>query len=286
MSFKTALIQNTATPDLAHDLEKLAGMIREAAGQGASFVATPEYCAGLDTQGAKLFPVAYAEEQHPALPVFRSLARDLNIWLLIGSIGVKSPDGRIFNRSYMIDPTGNIAARYDKLHLFDIDLEEGKSYCESATIAPGSEAVIAPCVEGSIGLSICYDIRFPQLYRAYAQSGAEMLAAPAAFTRITGEAHWHVLQRARAIENGAYVISPCQCGTLSGGAECFGHSLIVDPWGKILADGGTEPGIVMAEIDLDLVRQTRSRIPSLRHDRSMTLRNEFSHQAPKIRAAE
>jgi predicted amidohydrolase len=271
MTFKTALIQNTATPDLAHDVSVLTRMIREAAGLGASFVATPEYCAGLDTKDGKLFPVAHSEGEHPALPAFRTLASDLGIWLLIGSIGVKSPDGRIFNRSYMFDLKGNIAARYDKLHLFDIDLDDSRSYRESATISGGGEAVIAPCVEGSIGLSICYDIRFPQLYRAYAQAGAEMLAAPAAFTRITGEAHWHVLQRARAIENGAFVISPCQCGTLSGGAECFGHSLIVDPWGKVLADGGTEPGIVMADIDLELVAETRRRIPSLRHDRPVSL---------------
>jgi predicted amidohydrolase len=128
--------------------------------------------------------------------------------------------------------------------------------------------VIAPCAEGTIGLSICYDIRFPHLYRAYAQNGADMLAAPAAFTRLTGEAHWHVLQRARAIENGAYVLAPAQCGTLSGGAECFGHSLIVDPWGRVLADGGERPGIAMAEIDLAAVRETRRRIPSLRHDRA------------------
>jgi predicted amidohydrolase len=267
MSFNAACIQNTATPDLAHDIAVLSGMIREAAAGGAAFVATPEYCAGLDTRDGKLFPVAHEESQHPAIPAFAALARDLEIWLLIGSVGVKAPDGRILNRSYMFDRHGQIAARYDKIHLFDIDLGEGHSYRESATIAAGANAVLAPCVEGSIGLSICYDIRFPHLYRAYAQVGAEMLAAPAAFTRVTGEAHWHVLQRARAVENGAYVLSPCQCGTLSGGAECFGHSLIVDPWGRVLADGGERPGIIMAKIDLALVAETRRRIPSLRHDR-------------------
>lgn len=271
MTFKAACIQSTATPDLAHDIGVLTAMIREAAGMGASFIATPEYCAGLDTREGKLFPVAFTEAEHPALPAFQSLAKELGIFLLIGSIGIKSPDGRIFNRSFMLDKSGAIAARYDKIHLFDINLGEGKLYHESATIAPGDKGVIAPCAEGLIGLSICYDIRFPHLYRAYATAGAEMLAAPAAFTRVTGEAHWHLLQRARAIENGAYVISPGQCGTVSGGAECYGHSLIVDPWGRVLADGGGKPGIVIAEIDLEQVRLTRQRIPSLTHDRPYTM---------------
>ena len=271
MSFKAACIQTTATPDLRHDMGVLDRMIREAAREGARFVATPEYCAGLDTKDGKMFPVAYREEEHPALPHMQDLARDLGIWLLIGSIGVKAPDGRIFNRSFMLSPEGAIAARYDKVHLFDIDLGEGRSYRESATIAPGERGVVAPCAEGMIGLSICYDIRFPDLYRAYAKAGAGMLAAPAAFTKVTGEAHWHVLQRARAIENGAYVISPGQCGTLSGGAQCYGHSLIVDPWGRVLADGGEAPGMVLAEIDLSLVDETRRRIPSLTHDRPFTL---------------
>lgn len=270
MSFIAACVQSTATPDLDRDIRTLTGFIREAAARGARFIATPEYCAGLDTKGGKLFPVAFVEAEHPVLPAMQALAKELKLWLLIGSIGVKAPDGRIFNRSFMIAPSGAIAARYDKIHLFDIDLGEGRVYHESATIAAGQAAVIAPCAEGMIGLSICYDIRFPHLYRAYAQAGAEMIAGPAAFTRVTGEAHWHVLQRARAIENGAYVISPGQCGTLSGGAECYGHSLIIDPWGRVLADGGTEPGVITAEIDLAQVAETRRRIPSLRHDRAFT----------------
>ena len=270
MSFIAACVQSTATPDIAHDIRVLTDFIREAAARGARFIATPEYCAGLDTRDGKMFPVAFTEAEHPVLPAMQGLAKELKVWLLVGSVGVKAPDGRIFNRSFMIAPSGAIAARYDKIHLFDIDLGGGRVYHESATIAAGKNAVIAPCAEGTIGLSICYDIRFPHLYRTYAQAGAEMIAAPAAFTRVTGEAHWHVLQRTRAIENGAYVISPGQCGTLSGGAECFGHSLIVDPWGRVLADGGTEPGIITAEIDLALVRQTRSRIPSLTHDRAFS----------------
>ena len=267
MSFIAACVQSTATPDVEADIRVLTDFIRAAAAKGARFVATPEYCAGLDTRDGKMFPVAFIEAEHPVLPAMQRLATDLKLWLLIGSIGVRAADGRIFNRSFMLSPAGAIAARYDKIHLFDIDLGEGRAYHESATIAAGRNAVIAPCAEGLIGLSICYDIRFPHLYRAYAQEGADMFAAPAAFTRVTGEAHWHVLQRARAIENGAYVIAPGQCGTLSGGAECYGHSLIVDPWGRVLADGGTAPGIVTAEIDLLQVAETRRRIPSLLHDK-------------------
>jgi len=268
MSFIAACVQSTATPDIQQDIRILTDFIREAAAKGARFIATPEYCAGLDTRDGKMFPVAFAEAEHPVLPAMQGLAKELKVWLLIGSIGVRAPDGKIFNRSFMISPSGAIAARYDKIHLFDIDLGEGRVYRESATVEAGGTAVIAPCAEGMIGLSICYDIRFPHLYRAYAQAGAEMIAAPAAFTRVTGEAHWHLLQRARAIENGAYVISPGQCGTLAGGADCYGHSLIVDPWGRVLADGGTEPGVITAEIDLALVKETRRRIPSLIHDRA------------------
>ena len=270
MTFKAACIQMTATPSVADDIATLTRLISQAVAMGAKFVATPEYCAGLDTRDGKLFPVAPREEDHPVLPAMHSLARKHGIWLLIGSIGVAAPDGRIKNRSYMIGPDGAISARYDKLHLFDINLGEGKAYQESATIAPGHDAVIAPCAEGNIGLSICYDLRFAALYRAYGKAGAEMLAIPAAFTKVTGEAHWHILNRARAIENGAYVIAPCQCGTLSGGAECYGHSLIVDPWGRILADGGEQEGVISAEIDLEQVRLTRSRISSLTHDRPFT----------------
>jgi predicted amidohydrolase len=271
MSFTVACIQNSATPDVAHDLDVLGRLVAEAAAAGARFVATPEYCAGLETRDGRSYPFAAAEGDHPAIPAMAGLARRHRAWILIGSIGVETPDGRILNRSLMLSPDGAIAARYDKLHLFDVDLGPGKTYRESATIAPGDAAVVSPCVEGRIGLSICYDLRFPALYRAHAQAGAEMLAIPAAFTRLTGEAHWHVLNRARAIENGAYVIAPCQYGTLAGGAQCYGHSLIVDPWGRVLADGGEAEGIAVAEIDLELVRETRRRIPSLRHDRPYTV---------------
>jgi len=172
---------------------------------------------------------------------------------------------------YLIDRSGRVTARYDKIHMFDVDLGEAGKIQESATIAPGDQAVLATAEGAQIGLSICYDLRFAALYRTLAQAGAEVLAIPAAFTRITGEAHWHVLNRARAIENGAFVIAPCQHGKLTGGGECFGHSLIVDPWGQVLADGGEGEGFVTAEIELARVAAARGRIPSLTHDRRFTL---------------
>jgi predicted amidohydrolase len=271
MTFKAACVQNRATPDVHHDIAVLSRLIGRAAAEGATFIATPEYCAGLDTRNGTMLPFAVPEAEHPVIPAMAALARRHGAWLLIGSIGVKAPDGRINNRSLMLASDGRIVARYDKIHLFDVNLGDGKTYRESATIAPGGDAVLSPCGAATIGLSICYDLRFAALYRAYARAGASLLAIPAAFTRMTGEAHWHVLNRARAIENGAYVIAPCQYGTLSGGAQCFGHSLIVDPWGRVLADGGDGEGIVVADIDLALVAETRARIPSLLHDRPFTI---------------
>jgi predicted amidohydrolase len=268
MIFTAACIQNSATPNVHHDIGVLTRLINEAAAEGAKFIATAEYCAGLETREGLLYPYAVAEQDHPVIPALAGLAVKHGAWVLIGSIGVKAPDGRIFNRSIMLNPQGKIAARYDKIHMFDVNLGEGKVYRESATIAPGQEAVQSPLFSETVGLSVCYDLRFAGFYRAYAQAGARMLAIPAAFTRLTGEAHWHVLVRARAIENGAYVVAPCQYGTLAGGAQCYGHSLIVDPWGRVLADGGEAEGVITAEIDTELVDLTRGRIPSLQHDRS------------------
>lgn len=270
-TFKAACIQNCATPDVARDIDVLSALVDRAGSSGASLIALPEYCAGLDTRNGNLFPVAFAEHDHPIVPVMAAAARRHSAWILIGSVGVKARDGRIFNRSLMIDPAGAIAARYDKIHLFDVDVGDGQVYRESATIAPGNEAVLSDGPGGPIGLTICYDLRFAGLYRGLAKAGARILAVPAAFTRVTGRAHWHVLNRARAIENGAYVIAPCQYGTLAGGAECYGHSLIIDPWGRILAEGGEDEGIIMAEIDPALVADTRARIPSLMNDRPFTV---------------
>jgi predicted amidohydrolase len=281
-TFKVACIQNSATPDVEHDIADCLSLIDEAQRAGAELIALPEYCAGLATRDGLLLPTAYAEAEHPAIAAFTRAARNHGSWILVGSLGVRAADGRIFNRSLMIDASGDIAARYDKLHLFDVELGDDKIYRESATIAPGHNAVLSPCFDGSlIGLSVCYDLRFAPLYRAYARAGAEMLAIPSAFTRITGEAHWHVLNRARAIENGAFVIAPCQYGTIAGGAQVFGHSLIVSPWGRVLADGGEERGIIVAEIDLGEVARARQRIPSLAHERAIVL-----DRPPTAKAAE
>jgi predicted amidohydrolase len=268
---KVACIQNCATPEVEDNIATCLELTRRAAAAGAKLVALPEYFSGLRTEGVRIVPAAFREFEHPVIPAFAAAARELGVTVLLGSLGIEASDGRILNRSYVLDRQGRITARYDKIHLFDVDLGEGKAVRESATIAPGSEAVIAPAEGAMIGLSICYDLRFAQLYRALAQAGAEVLAVPAAFTKLTGQAHWHVLNRARAIENGAYVLAPCQFGTLAGGVECFGHSLIVDPWGRVLADGGEEEGIVTVAIDLAEVAAARRRIPSLQHDRPFRL---------------
>ena len=260
-------MQNCATPDVHENIEVSVRLARDAAKMGAQLIATPEYFSGLRTEDGKFLPTAFREEEHPVLPAFSDLARELNVWFLLGSVGVENDDGRISNRSYVLDNSGKIVARYNKIHMFDVNLEQG-SYRESATISPGEEAVVAETPWAQLGLSICYDVRFAALYRSLARMGAEILATPAAFTKVTGEAHWHILQRARAIEHGCYVIAPCQYGTLSGGGQCYGHSLIVDPWGEVLADGGEGEGVIVSEIDLDTVKTARQRIPALEHDRA------------------
>lgn len=265
--FKLACVQNSAVAEVARNIEIAGRLTREGCDRGAQLVCLPEYFSGVTLRDGLLHPAAFAEDRHPVLQAFADLARDRRVWLLLGSLGVLAADGRIFNRAYLLDRSGAVAARYDKIHMFDVELAAGQPLRESATIAPGDHAVIAATDLGKIGFSICYDLRFPQLYRRLAQAGAEILTAPAAFTRVTGEAHWHVLIRARAIENGCYLAAPCQYGTLPGGAECFGHSLIVDPWGKVLADGGEGEGVVLAEIDPAQVLAARARIPAITHDR-------------------
>ncbi len=282
--FKIACVQNCAVAEVERNIDIAGRLTRAAIGQGAAIVALPEYFSGVALQDGLLHPAAFAEARHPVLQAFADLARERRTWLLLGSLGVLAGDGRIFNRGYLLDPEGAVAARYDKIHMFDVELTEGAPLRESATIAPGDCAVLADTGFCAMGLSICYDLRFPQLYRRLAQAGAEVLAVPAAFTKVTGEAHWHVLNRARAIENGCYVVAPCQYGTLPGGAACFGHSLIVDPWGAVLADGGEAEGIVLAEIDPGAVVRARSRIPALSHDRPFqfrldTGRSTYSKQA-------
>ncbi len=269
--FVAACIQNNASPDVNENIEACLSLASEAVQAGAEFIATPEYFSGLRTEDALLIPTSFCEESHPVIPAFQNAAKQMNVWFLLGSLGVTNPDGRISNRSYVIDPKGEITARYNKIHMFDVELEPGKFYTESATIFPGGESVVAETPWGGLGLSICYDLRFAALYRTLAKSGASILATPAAFTKVTGEAHWHVLNRARAIEHGCFVIAPCQHGKISGGGEAYGHSLIVDPWGNVLADGGEGEGIAMAEIDMALVGQARRKIPALTHDRDIDI---------------
>ena len=242
-------------------------LIGEAKERGADYVLTPEMTNILDIKRERLFATITSEEQDTSLATFRELARSFGIYLHIGSLAIKLPSERAANRSFLIDRRGEVVARYDKIHMFDVDLANGESYRESNSCRPGECAVVANLPWGRLGLSICYDLRFPALYRALADAGSSFIAIPAAFTKITGEAHWHVLNRARAIENGAFVFAAAQGGDHENGRSTFGHSLIVDPWGRIVAEGGTEPGIVMAKIDPAEVATARARIPSLQHGR-------------------
>ena len=223
------------------------------------------------SDGGRLVPPSSPEAIHPVLDALRDLASKRNVWVQIGSVAVDGPDGKIRNRGYMIDAEGGLAGAYDKIHLFDVDLDEGAVYRESDTVAPGAEAQVYDTFFGKVGHTICYDLRFPGLFRDLAQAGAEILCCPAAFTKMTGEAHWHILNRARAIENTAFVVSTCAIGDIAGGGESYGHSLVVSPWGEVLADGGDIPGVVHAQIDLDDVATTADRVPSLRHDRGYTM---------------
>lgn len=266
--FTVACIQHTAAREMAPNIETLSSMIREAASGGADLIALPEMCTMLEPSDELIFAKTHEEEDDPGLAAFRALARETGRWILIGSILVRAGGNRVANRSFLVDASGEVVARYDKLHLFDVTLKDGEAYKESATVKPGSRAVAAATPWGVLGLSVCYDLRFAALYRALAQAGASFLAVPAAFTYTTGKAHWHVLVRARAIETGSFVFAPDQGGTHAEGRRTFGHSLIVDPWGRVLADGGPEPGIVAAEIDPAKVAEARGMIPSLRHDRA------------------
>lgn len=268
MPFRAACVQLRSSDDVADNIRAASALIREARANGAAFVATPENTTLMAPDGGAKLERSFAEDCDPALPVFRSLAEELNIWLLIGSLAIRTGDTKTANRSFLIDPAGRIVARYDKIHLFDVELPSGEKYRESDTVKGGGETVLADLPWGKIGLSICYDLRFPGLYRALAQTGAFVLTVPSAFTETTGKAHWHVLLRARAIENGAFVIAPAQGGLHANGRRTYGHSLIVSPWGEILAEGGTEPGVLIADIDPAASAAARAQIPSLRHDRA------------------
>lgn len=266
-----ACIQLCSGDDVMENVKTASSLVRQAARDGAQFIATPENTCLMAPDGGAKIEKTFPENEDPALPVFRALAAELNISLLIGSLAIKTSDTKTANRSYLIGTDGKIVARYDKIHLFDVKLASGEAYRESDTVEAGDKAVVAALGWGKLGMSVCYDLRFPNLYRDLAKAGADILAVPSAFTETTGKAHWHLLVRSRAVENGCFVMAPAQGGAHANGRRTYGHSLIVNPWGEILAEGGTAPGIIAAEIDLAEIQAVRARLPSLSHDRAYTV---------------
>ncbi len=272
--FRAAAVQMRTGLAVADNVATATRLIRQAAAGGAQYIVTPEMTALLDRDRPRLLAAIETEERDPSLPEFRALAAELGIYLHIGSMAIRVADGGVANRAFLIGPDGAIVTRYDKIHMFDVDLPNGESYRESALYRAGSTAAVADLPWARMGLTVCYDVRFPHLYRHLAQAGAAMIAIPAAFTKTTGEAHWHVLVRARAIETGSYVVAAAQGGHHEDGRDTYGHSMIVDPWGKVLAEAGTEPGIIVAEIDPEASAAARRRIPAFATDREFTRHRE------------
>ncbi len=264
---KVACIQNTATRDILGNIAWLRTHIDEAVAAGAELIATAETCTLIEPDNTRIATSTFGEQDDPGLSMFREVARTHGVPIAVGSLMLKTATGHDVNRAFYIDKNGDVLARYDKLHMFDVQLKNGELYKESDALTAGSQAVLVDTQWGKVGLSICYDLRFAALYRALARHGARILTIPAAFTQTTGRAHWHILVRARAIETGSFVIAANQCGTHLGNRKSYGHSLIVDPWGEVLADGGPETGIIYAELDLDKVDRVRQMIPALDHDR-------------------
>jgi deaminated glutathione amidase len=269
--FRAGLVQLRSGRTVAPNLDKAEALVRRAAKGGAQYVQTPENTGIMELKPELVLATAESEGKSAPLAWARALARELGIWLHIGSIAIKLDQSRVANRSYLLDPKGRVTARYDKLHMFDVDLAGGESYRESQYFRPGAKAVLADLPFGRLGLSICYDLRFPSLYRALAAAGAELIAIPAAFTKQTGEAHWHVLTRARAIETSAFVLAATQGGLHENGRSTFGHSIVVSPWGEVLAEAGEEPGVIFADIDLAASEEARARIPVIKHGREFEI---------------
>lgn len=273
---RAGLVQLTVGDDPTANLVVTQARIAEAVAGGAGFVLTPECTNLLSSSRTHQRSVMRHEDQDETLAALRDQAAKAGVWLLIGSLGVLThdADGRFANRSFLITPTGDIAARYDKIHMFDVNVSESEVYRESAGYRPGTKAVLAETPFAKIGMTVCYDVRFPHLYRRLAQAGAQIITVPAAFNHITGAAHWHTLLRARAIETGCFILAPAQTGfhpeTHGKGRNTYGHSLAIAPWGEILADAGTEPGVTFVDLDLDAVTKARARVPSLTHDREFT----------------
>ena len=265
--FTAACIQMTSAREFEPNIMAAGDLIRRARDAGADLIMTPEITGMFEPKRELHLAKATDEMANPALAAFRELARETGAWILVGSLAIKLEASRLANRCFLLAPDGVIAARYDKIHMFDVDLKNGESYRESALYRPGDGTVLAALPWGTLGMTVCYDLRFPYLYRALAQAGADFLSIPAAFTVPTGKAHWHVLQRARAIENGCFVFAPAQWGEHAEGRKTYGHSLIVDPWGEVLADAGEGVGFVAAEIDPARIEEARRMVPALRHDR-------------------
>jgi len=267
MKLAVGLVQARTGLDAGANARALAAEVAKLAGRGAEIIFTPEMCGLLDRDSARLAAAARGEEETPALLALREAARRHRVHVAIGSLAIAAGGPGLANRSFLVGPEGDILARYDKIHLFDVDLPDGTRYRESQSFAPGGEAVVAQFPWGGLGLSICYDLRFPALFQALAGAGASLVAVPAAFTVPTGEAHWHVLLRARAIETGCFIVAAAQSGRHEDGRETYGHSLVVDPWGELLLDMGEGEGSACLALDLDAVAATRARIPALAHAR-------------------
>ncbi len=266
-SVRIACLQMNSGNEFAANLSVFSAMAREAAAAGAKFILSPEYFLMMDGTGRVMREAALDEQGEPAVSALTALARELSVWLLAGSVTLKAGDGRMFNRSLLISSAGRVMATYDKIHMFDVTLPDGKVIRESSAYRPGEKAVLTEMPWGKLGMTVCYDLRFPGLFRALAQAGAELITVPSSFQRQTGKAHWHTLVRARAIENECFLIAPAMCGDHPGNRQSFGHTLVIDPWGEVLAEGGESPEIVYAEIAPRRVAKVRNMIPSLEHDR-------------------
>jgi deaminated glutathione amidase len=266
-TFRVGLIAMRSGRSPGDNLAAATRLIEQARDGGADYVLTPEMTNVMEIDRERLFATIVPEEEDASLVTFRELARTLGLFVHVGSLAIKVSHDKAANRSFLIDPRGDIVARYDKIHMFDVDLKGGESYRESRNFRAGDLAVVVDLPWGRLGLTVCYDLRFPALYRALAEAGASFLTIPSAFTRQTGEAHWHVLTRARAIETGSFVFAAAQGGKHENGRETYGHSVVIDPWGRIVAEGDIEPGVVFADIDPADVAAARARIPSLQHGR-------------------
>lgn len=269
MTLTVGLIQLNSGDDPAINLVKTLALVTEAANRGAQFVLTPEVTNIVSSNRKHQAAMLQTESCDKTLSALRALAASRGIWVLVGSLALKTetPDGRFTNRSFLIDPTGKITARYDKIHMFDVTVSNTESYHESAGYRPGNRAILAPTVFGALGLTICYDLRFPKLFHHLAKAGAKIITVPSAFSPVTGAAHWQTLLCARAIETGAFILAPAQTGCHGDNRQTYGHSLVVDPWGQVLLDAGTKTGTFLVKIDLNAVQRARTRIPSLTHDR-------------------